>query len=190
MQDPSDSKQARITVRSRELICAGRSYDFERLHIVHPDGIERTKPVVRHRGAACVIPIIDTDAGAEIVLVRNGRVTIEDLLFELPAGGIDAGEEPIVAGARELEEETGYRAATVEALGRFYTTPGLTDELMHVFVARGLEHVGQKLEPYESLTVHRFGASRLLEMIDGGELIDGKTMLALLLAVRKGVLTG
>lgn len=179
-----------IVVRSREQILAGHSYDFEMLHLGYPDGVVRTKPMVRHRGAACVIPILDTDSGPVVVMVRNERVTIESSLLEIPAGGIDAGEAPIAAAARELEEESGYRAATLEPLCRFYTTPGMTDELMHVFVARGLDHVGQRLEVYESLTVHRFRPDELLVMIDRGELIDGKTMLALLLADRRGVFKG
>lgn len=191
--DPTPD-QPRLLVRDRAVLHRGHSYDFEELTVAYPDGINRTKPIVRHRGAACIIPIIDSSSesgrGAEIVLVRNDRVTIEDVLLEVPAGGIDAGEDPIVAATRELEEETGYRAATVEPLGRFYTTPGMTDELMHVFVARGLKHVGQKLEPYESLTVHRFSPGDLLGMIERGEVLDGKTILALLLAVRKGVLAG
>jgi ADP-ribose pyrophosphatase len=145
--------------------------------------------VVRHRGAACVLPIIDTPQGPEVVMVRNDRVTVGGFLLELPAGGLDDGEDAAVAAARELEEETGFRAATLTPLCRFYTTPGLTDELMHAFVARGLEYVGQRLEPYEVLTVERVPARVLFEMIDRGELTDGKSVLALLLAQRRGELS-
>lgn len=184
------SQEPRLRVAGERVLHAGRSYDFVELDVDHPDGVRRTKPVVRHRGAACVIPIIDTPDGPEVVMVRNDRVTIGDFLLELPAGGIDAGEEPATAAARELEEETGYRAATVEPLARFYTTPGLTDELMHAFVARGLTRVGQKLEPYEVLTVHRVAVGDLFAMIDRGELSDGKTILSLLWARRAGMLGG
>ncbi len=183
-------RRASLRVVQRRTLHGGRSYDFEELTVAYPDGVRRTKPMVRHNGAACVIPFLDTETGPEIVMVRNDRVTIESSLLEVPAGGIDEGEEPIRAAARELEEETGYRAATIEPLCRFYTTPGLTDELMHVFVARGLGHVGQSLEVYESLTVHRFAPDRLLGMIDRGELTDGKTVLALLYAERHGLFRG
>jgi ADP-ribose pyrophosphatase len=152
---PADPTQ-RLRVVARRPIHQGRSYDFEELSVDHPDGVRRTKPMVRHRGAACILPILDTPAGPEIVMVRNDRVTIESMLLELPAGGIDPGEDPAVTAARELEEEAGYRPAAVELLTTFYTTPGLTDELMHAYVARGLSFVGQRLEPYEVLTVHRF----------------------------------
>lgn len=189
------ANQDRLRVVGERVLHEGRSYDFVELSVDHPDGQRRTKPMVRHRGAACVVPILDGSGGPEIVLVRNDRVTIDGFLLEVPAGGIDAGEDPAVAAARELEEEAGYRAATIEPLGRFYTTPGLTDEMMHAFVARDLSFVGQRLEPYEVLTVEVMPWAELRGMLDGGglvdgSLIDGKTMLSLLLAVRAGVLPG
>lgn len=191
MTDPSlSASEPRLRVVGERTLHTGRSYDFVELSVDHPDGQRRTKPMVRHRGAACIIPLLETPSGPAVVMVRNDRVTIEDFLLELPAGGIDAGEDPAAAAARELEEETGYRAATVEALARFYTTPGLTDELMHAFVARGLTHVGQKLEPYEVLTVHPVPVVDLLAMMDRGELADGKTVCSLLLALRRGLLDG
>lgn len=180
--------RGRLRIADERVLHAGRSYDFVEVSVDHPDGVRRPKPLVRHRGAACVVPIIDTPDGPEVVLVRNDRVAIGGFLLELPAGGLDEGEDPAVAAARELEEETGFRAATVEPLCRFYTTPGLTDELMHAFVARGLVQVGQRLEPYEVLTVERVAARVLFSMIDRGELTDGKTVLALLLAQRRGAL--
>jgi ADP-ribose pyrophosphatase len=182
--------EKRLRVVGERTLHEGRSYDFVELRVDHPDGVRRDKPMVRHRGAACIVPIVEGPDGPEVVMVRNDRVTIEDFLLELPAGGIDPGEDPAVAAGRELEEETGFRAATIEPLARFYTTPGLTDELMHAFVARGLTHVGQRLEPYEVLTVHRVPARELLAMIDRAELTDGKTILSLLVAERAGFFKG
>lgn len=179
-----------LRVVARETIHEGHSYNYEQLTVAYPDGVERTKPMVRHNGAACIIPVLESADGPQIVMVRNERVTIEASLLEIPAGGIDGGEEPIVAAGRELVEETGYEAATIEPLCRFYTTPGMTDELMHVFIARGLTFVGQQLEVYESLTVHRFPVAELLGMIDRGELVDGKSVLAILQAQRRGMFKG
>src|SRR5204862_8019410 len=87
-----------------------------------------------------------------------------------------------------LEEETGFRAATLDPLTRFYTTPGMTDELMWAYIARDLTPVGQRLEPDERMTVHAMDAPGALAMIGSGELMDGKSIQTLLLAWRRGLL--
>ncbi len=177
-----------MTVTGETLLHEGHSYDFVDLTVRYKGGTTRHKPMVRHNGAATILPLLDTDDGVVIVMVRNERVTIDDFLLELPAGGVDKGEEPIAAAGRELIEETGYRAGTLTPLCSFYTTPGLTDEFMQVFVARNLVHVGQKLEPYESLTVEPVRPAEALRMVDSGEILDAKTALSLLWARARGVL--
>lgn len=175
-------------IEQESLIHKGHSYDFVDLTVRYKDGVTRTKPMVRHNGAATILPLLETPDGLRIVMVRNERVTIDDFLLELPAGGIDKGEDPSEAAGRELVEETGYRAGILEPLCRFLTTPGLTDELMHVFVARDLTHVGQKLEPYESLSVERIEPSRVIEMVDQNVIFDAKTMLTIRTAHAKGII--
>lgn len=177
-----------MNVESESLIHEGHNYSFVELTVQYRDGITRTKPMVRHNGAATILPILKTEEGPMVVMVRNERVTIDQFLLELPAGGVDAGEAPEVAAGRELVEETGYRAASLEPLCRFLTTPGLTDELMHVYVARDLTHVGQQLEPYESLSVELHDPSSLIRMIDSNEITDAKTMLTIRMAQSKGIL--
>ena len=167
----------------------GRAYDFVELTLRGPDGAERARPIVRHRGAVVVVPLLEVPGrGSKVVFVVNDRHTINDRLEELPAGGIEAGETPEEAAARELAEETGYSASSLYPLGSFYTTPGMTDELMHAFVAVGLTKLaeGQSLEDYEHLTVTTRSASVALEAAASGVLRDGKSMLALLLAQRGG----
>jgi ADP-ribose pyrophosphatase len=144
-------------------------------------------------------------AGApkSIVLIRNFRISLAQPLLECCAGtierprlpdqhgqpaGFGPGEPPDLCAARELIEETGYQAATLIPLGWFYTTPGLTDEQMFAFAATGLTHVGQKLEEDESIDVEIVPAARALDMIRTGELRDAKSMLAILLADRAGLL--
>lgn len=180
----------RMTIASETLIHEGHNYNFVGLTVRYPDGVERQKPIVRHRGAATVLPILYTGDGPRVVMVRNERVTIDSFLLELPAGGIDEGEAPAEAAGRELIEETGYRAGSLEPLCTFLTTPGLTDELMHVFVARDLVHVGQRLEPYESLSVELHEPDSVLAMVRRNELTDAKTMLSVLLAHSRGVFPG
>jgi ADP-ribose pyrophosphatase len=173
------------TVLRREVLHKGPKFDFERLTLSAPGGREVQREVIRHPGAAVIVPLLP---GANVVLIRNDRFAVGKTLYELPAGTLSPGEPPDACAARELEEETGYRAATLAPLGRFYTTPGMTDELMWAFLATGLRHVGQRLEEDEALTVEVVGMDRALQMIDSGELMDAKSMLALLVAHRRGLL--
>lgn len=169
----------------------GRAYDFVELTLRQPDGTERGRPIVRHRGAVVVVPVIEVPGrGSKVVFVRNDRHTVNGKLLELPAGGIESGETPEEAAGRELGEETGFGAASLYPLGDFYTTPGITDELMHAYAAVGLTKLagGQALEAYESLTVEMHSAGEALEWVESGKLRDGKSMLALLLAQRRGFL--
>ena len=177
-----------MNIIDERLIHEGHSYDFVDLSVRYPDDKVRNKPIVRHRGAATILPLLQTDSGPRVVMVRNERVTIDQYLLELPAGGIDQDEKPIEAAARELIEQTGYRAQRLDPLCRFLTTPGLTDELMHVFVAQDLTHVGQSLEPYESLTVELHEPDRVLEMVHTNEINDAKTMLTMLVAKQTGLI--
>lgn len=146
-----------------------------------------TRQVVRHPGAVAVVPLLE---GGEqrVVLIRNWRISVEKWLYEIPAGTLEKGERPEKCAARELEEETGYRAATLELLCRFYTSPGLSDELMWVYAATGLVEVGQRLEENELVTVHPVAADKALAMMDSGELVDSKSIAGLLVAQRRGLL--
>lgn len=176
---------------STRVLAPGRSYDFVEAEIQDDAGRRQTRLIVRHRGAVCVLPLLDGAGERKIVTIRNDRPAVGTVLDELPAGGIDPGETPEACAARELVEETGYRAATLRPVGRFYTSPGFTDELMHAYVATGLTHVGQRLEEDENLTVHPRPVGEVLSMLDGsmdGSMLDGKSMLTIMLAQRLGLL--
>ncbi len=170
---------------SRRPIYRGAKFDFEELQWESPGGRTIRRQVVRHPGAAVILPIL---SDGRLVLVRNFRPSVGMRLLELPAGTLEGGETPRDCAERELIEETGYRAATIRPLGRFYTSPGLSDELMHAFVATGLEHVGQTPEDDEDLEVVALEAGAAMELIERGELLDGKSILALVLAAREGLL--
>jgi ADP-ribose pyrophosphatase len=148
-------------------------------------------------------PVRTTGVPKSIVLIRNFRISLAQPLLECCAGtierprlpdrdgqpqGFGPGEPPELCAARELIEETGYQAATLIPLGWFYTTPGLTDEQMFAFAATGLTYVGQKLEEDETIEVEIIPAARALDMIRTGELRDAKSILAILLAERAGLL--
>ncbi|MBX3386082.1 MAG: NUDIX hydrolase [Phycisphaeraceae bacterium] len=176
---------------SRTLLHKGRKFDFELARIERPGGKTLQREVVRHPGAVVVVPRLDN---GHIVLIRVRRWPLEgEWQWECCAGTIDrddAGnpEPPDTCAARELIEETGYSAATLTPLGWFYTTPGMTDERMHAFFATGLHHVGQALEEDEDIRVEVVDPARVWSMMDTGELRDAKSMLAIFLAARRGLL--
>jgi ADP-ribose pyrophosphatase len=136
------------------------------------------RDVVRHPGAVTVIAVRDDGA---LVLVRNRRVAVDRWLIEFCAGKLERGEDPAMAAGRELEEETGYSAQHLVKLGAFFTTPGFSDEIMHVFLATQLRPVAQRLEPGEELEVVIMRQSELESAIASGAVSDGKTLGAYLL---------
>ncbi len=204
------SGQPSPQITARSLLHRGKKFDFELLTVQRPGGSTLKRENVRHPGAVVIVPILNPQLPTahsplppSIVLIRNFRISLAQPLLECCAGtiersrlpdrdgqpqGFGPGEAPELCAARELIEETGYQAATLIPLGWFYTTPGLTDEQMFAFAATGLTHVGQKLEEDESIDVEIVPAPRVLEMIRTGELRDAKSMLAILLAERAGLL--
>jgi ADP-ribose pyrophosphatase len=182
-----------LTEIARTTLHKGKKYDLERLTLRTPRGAEITRECVRHPGAVVVLPILDRHDGRHVVFVRNERFSIGRDLLELPAGTREPGEDAILTAGRELIEETGYDAATLTPLNRFYTTPGMTDELMWSYVATGLRFVGQALEEDEILEPEVVPAAEALRRARLGQgaseaFEDGKTVLTLLLAAAHGLL--
>lgn len=172
---------------NRQVLHRGAKWNLEMVEYRGRGGGVIRREVVRHPGAVVVLPL--TDDG-RVVFIKNERVSVGKALYELPAGTLEPPESPEDCAKRELQEEAGYWAATWAPLGRFYTSPGLSDEQMWAFAATGLEEVGQKLEEDERLTVHPVAAGEAMEMMDTRELVDAKSMLTLLLAVRRGLIAG
>lgn len=174
------------TIVQTRVLHAGRKYDYVEL-TVRPTrgGMDYSKQVIRHPGAVVIVPVLDD---GRVVLIRNYRVSVARFVVELPAGTLERGEAPEVCAGRELIEEGGYKAGELVALGWFFTSPGLTDEKMHVVGARGLVHVGQALEAYEDIEVVPSGLAEVLRWIDEGQIVDAKTIAALMLGFRKGFL--
>jgi ADP-ribose pyrophosphatase len=140
--------------------------------------------MVAHPGAVAIVPLLAPD---QVVLIRNYRFTVDQELLELPAGTLEPPEPPIVCAARELEEETGYLAGRLEPLCEFYTSPGFTNERMHVFVATDLKPGAQKLEASEQIRVEVLPLAEALEATADGRIVDAKTIAALhVLGYRKG----
>jgi len=160
----------------------GRSISVFAEEVELSNGRRVTLDIVRHPGAAAVVPFVSED---EVLLIKQFRHAAGGTIFEVPAGKLDGGEDPEACAARELEEEAGQRAGRLERLGEIWTTPGFTDERIHLFAAFELEPVAQRLEADEVIEVVRVRFDRALEMIWTGELRDAKSALALLHAAHR-----
>jgi ADP-ribose pyrophosphatase len=148
-----------------------------------PDGERFEREVVHHPGAVAMVPLLD--GGRTVILVRQYRAALEELLLELPAGKLDVpGEAPAAAAARELEEEIGYRAAHLEQVAEFYNSPGFCDERVFVFLATGLEAAPLSAQGVEEsfMTVEPVALTEALAMVGDGRIRDAKTIIGLLLA--------
>lgn len=146
-----------------------------------PDGHEALREYVLHPGAAAVVAIRDGAA----LLVRQNRHAVGSELLEIVAGKLDVpGESPIECANRELEEETGFRAGSLEPLGTFYSSPGFTNERFHLFLATDLEQVAPAPETDggEPIATEWLPLDQAVEAVVGGQIIDGKTALGLVLA--------
>jgi ADP-ribose pyrophosphatase len=140
--------------------------------------------MIRHPGASAVVPLLGDPAGddPQILLLKQYRYAAEGFLYEVPAGRLDPGEEPIDCARRELMEETGCEAERMEPLYTFYTTPGFTDERIHAFMAVGLTRGESRHETDEFITVETMTLSDAVGLIEKGEIKDAKTALSILYA--------
>jgi len=156
----------------------GAHFEFVTESVDLPNGRRVDLDLLRHPGAAAVVPFLDAD---RILMIRQYRHATGGELLEIPAGKLDPGETPEACAIRELEEETGYRAGRLERLGAIWTSPGFTDEIIHLFAAYDLEPTSQRLEPDEII---QLVPMRLSDALDGlrGSVVDGKTATALLMA--------
>lgn len=168
---------------SSERVYTGRVISLDVDQVRFPDGSVSPLEMIRHPGASAVVPLLDDNADdPEVLLIRQYRYATNGYLYEIPAGRLDAGESPMECAQRELSEETGYRAERVEHLFTMYTTPGFTDEKIHLFLAMGLSAGESHREADEFLELVPTKLSSALSMIREGEIQDAKTALALLFA--------
>lgn len=166
-------------------VYTGRIISVDLDTVRFPDGSTGQLEMIRHPGASAVVPVLRADLpDPEILLIRQYRYAAEQYLYEVPAGRLDAGEAPEVCAARELREETGYRAERIVPLFTMYTTPGFTDERIHLFVATGLTAGDAEREADEFMELVPMPLSRALALIEEGAIQDAKTALALLYAAR------
>lgn len=178
----SEHKTGKISSRR---VYTGRVVSLDVDTVRFPNGTEGELEMIRHSGASAVVPLLEMpDGQAKIILIRQYRYAAEGYVYEVPAGRLDPGETPEACAHRELKEETGYAAAVMTPLTTIFTTPGFTDEKIHLFLATGLVSGEAKLESDEVLDLHPVPMNDALEMIRSGAICDGKTISALLFAAR------
>ena len=154
----------------------GRIVHLRLEEVVLPNGNQITLEVVRHRGAAAIVAV---DATGQVVLIRQFRHAAGGFIWEIPAGGLESDEAPLACAQRELEEETGLRAATWSPLGSVLTAPGFCDERIQLFLALGLTQTEQRLDADEVLSVSRVPLAEAIQMIARGEICDAKSVAGL-----------
>ena len=167
---------------SSERIYEGRILNLRRDTIALPSGRETKREIVEHHGAVCVIPVLDD---GRIALVRQFRKPAEDVLLEIPAGGLEPNEAPIDAARRELIEECGLRAETLTPLWSCFLAPGYSTELIHCFLAENMTETDTNPDEDEIVNTHFYTLDELLPMIDGGSIRDAKTIAGLLSLYRR-----
>jgi len=165
------------TLESRH-IYNGKILNLRVDRVALPDGRAVIREVVEFHGGVAIVALDDAQ---RVLLVRQYRYAVGRHLLELPAGNLEPGEQPEECAVRELEEETGYCAARIEPLCRFYSAPGGTDEIMHVFLATGLRPGRPRPEDDERIEVISVGLGEALAMIASGEICDAKSIIGLLM---------
>jgi ADP-ribose pyrophosphatase len=141
-----------------------------------PNGATVDLEVVRHPGAAAVVPLKENGT---VVLIKQFRHAAGGFIYEIPAGKLHPGEDPKDCAARELEEEVGYQAGKLDLLSSIFTAPGFTDEVIHIYKATGLTKGRQQLDRDEVLEIVEVSLQEAIEMIDKGTIRDAKTMVGL-----------
>lgn len=181
----SDSPSSEPGMIDRKPVHKGRIVDLSIDTVRFPNGQVGELEMIRHSGASAVLPVLSDPAGddPQILLIRQYRYAAGGYMLEVPAGRPDRpGEDWEVCARRELEEETGLRAGTLVKLTEIFTTPGFTDEKIHLFMATDLTEGTAKLDDDEFLDTEVLPLSRALELIRDGEIQDGKTICTILYA--------
>ena len=164
----------------KQVLYDGRRIRLELHHLLA--GNQRlAKEVCVHPGAVVILPLLDAQT---LVLIRNRRYAVGQILVELPAGTLEKGEDPINCAGRELLEETGYLARRIKPMRSFYSSPGILTEKLYVFMAYDLQKQRQDLQDDENIEVFTATLGEAVEMIHQGEIEDAKTIASLLMYER------
>jgi ADP-ribose pyrophosphatase len=165
-----------------EVLLEARRFQVLRLNRSTPAGKVHTYDVIKHPGSVVILPMVAAD---KVCLIRNYRIAVGETLWELPAGTLEHGEDPLECARRELTEETGYRAGKLEKMCDFFVSPGILHERMHLFLATDLQAGASALESGEEIQTQVVSLNDTLRMIESGEIHDAKSLIGLLLYDRR-----
>jgi len=168
-----------METRNRAILFQGLVVEIEQMEVRIGDKGWHTYQIVRHPGGAAVLPLHEDGT---VTLIRQLRPAVDEVMIEAPAGRLDPGEEPALCGMRELAEETGIAAQKLESLGIIHSSPGVFDEVIHLFVATGLTGIKAAPEEYEDISTLRIPLDEAVRMARDGRISDGKTIALLLRA--------
>jgi ADP-ribose pyrophosphatase len=179
--------RTKAVVLSSKIVYKGHVFSVTKDTVTEPSGVTSTRDVVRHNGSVIILAVDASTNPADptILVERQYRHAAGQFLFELPAGRIEPGEAPLAAAKRELIEETGFRARRWSRLVRYYASPGFLAETMQVFLAEDITPGQAQPEPDEKIELLHLPLSRVLDSIESGKILDGKTILSVLLYARR-----
>ena len=162
---------------SSEMLYRGKLLSLRLDEVLLSGGRRVGREIVVHPGASAILPIVEP---GKILMVRQYRHPVGEVLLEIPAGTLKPGEDPMACAARELEEETGYRAGKLIHLITIYPTPGYSSEILHIYLARDLRRGVQAPEMDEDISIVEMSIDQVLDGIRGGRVKDSKTIVAIL----------
>lgn len=184
MRSPEKPRTVEPGQLAHRRVHTGRIITLDTDTVRFPDGSVADMDMVHHPGASAIVPFLSdpTNEDPQILLLKQYRYAAGQYLYEIPAGRLDAGEAPRDCAIRELKEETGCAAERMDFLTTIFTTPGFSDERIHLFLATGLTRGNTQHEADEFMTVETVTLSHALRLIEKGEISDAKTALGLLYA--------
>jgi ADP-ribose pyrophosphatase len=157
----------------------GRAFDFDEEVIILPNGKRVVAGIIHHPGSSAIVPVREDGS---VILIKQYRPTIRDFVWEIPAGCMDPGEDPLTCAKRELQEESGHAGNRFQKVGEIWVAPGYSTECIHLFLATELTPRESHLDEDEFLSVHLFPFSRVVEMVERNEIKDAMTMIAIQMA--------
>ena len=167
--------------QAKRILFRGTRFNVEEVFQRLEDGSHHSRQVVRHPGAVVILPLVDNN---QVCLIHSFRPAVNKWLLELPAGTLEPNEPPAITAGRELIEETGYRAETIEHVHTFVMSPGILDEKMYFYVARGLREGDPEREVGEQIENLVYSWSEIDRLLRDGKIEDAKTLVALLWYMR------